>query len=373
MDALGIIFAYSEEGNLREICEERTMASVSFGGKYRQIDFVLSNFANSEIYNIALIAKDNYNSLIEHVGLGKEWDLDRKRGGLRFFTPLASVSSRGGVYRGRVDAIACHMNAIKKSIAEYVIISSSSIIYNLDFNEMLEYHNQKNADITMAYTNEIPGYEKVPTGYPLCMFDENNRLMEMHINKEDGSSFPDSCGMGVFIMKKSLLESLVADAMSYGRFDFYTGLIRKQIKTLKIIGYEYKKHLICLNTVSGYMLGNLSLLDPEVREKVFENIVYTKVKDSVPVEYGQECNVKNCIISDGCIIEGSVENCVISRGVKIGKGSIIKDSIIMDNTTIYENAKLEDVIIDKDVIVRSGSEISGHITFPVVIKKGSII
>ncbi|MGB5824084.1 MAG: glucose-1-phosphate adenylyltransferase subunit GlgD [Proteocatella sp.] len=373
MDALGIIFAYSEAGNLREICEERTMASVSFGGKYRQIDFVLSNFVNSEVFNIAIIAKDNYNSLIEHVGLGKEWDLDRKRGGLKFFTPLASVGSRNGIYRGRVDALACHMNAIKKSIAEYVIISSSSIIYSIDFNEMLEHHQQKNADITMAYTNNIAGCEKVPTGYPLCKFDSDDRLTEMHINKEDSHSFPVSCGIGVFIMKKSLLEALVADAMSYGRFELYTGLIRKQMKTLTIKGYECKKHIICLNTVSGYMKGNLSLLEPEVREQIFENIVYTKVKDSVPVEYGEECSVKNSIIADGCIIEGSVENCVISRGVKIGKGSSVKDSVIMENTTIYANTKLEDVIIDKDVIVREGSEIAGHITFPVVIKKGSII
>lgn len=373
MDALGIIFTYSEAGNLREICEERTMASVSFGGKYRMIDFILSNFVNSEIFNIAMIAKDNYNSLIEHAGLGKEWDLDRKRGGLRIFTPLANESTRGGIYKGRVDALSCHINSIKKSMAEYVIISSSSIIYNIDFNEMLSYHQQQNADITMAYTNSISGYEKVPIGYPICTFDENQRLTELYVSKDDNDAFPISCGIGVFIMKKSLLEALVADAMSYGRFDFYTGLIRKQAKVLKIMGYEYKKHLICLNSVAGYMHGNLSLLDPKIREKVFENIVYTKVKDSIPVEYGDESNVKNSIIADGCIIEGSVENCVISRGVKIGRGSVIKDSVIMEYTSIYEDVKLDYVIIDKDVIVRKGSEISGHITFPVVIKKGSII
>lgn len=372
MDALGIIFAYSEAGNMREICEERTIASVSFGGKYRQIDFVLSNFVNSGVFNVALIAKDNYNSLIEHVGLGKEWDLDRKRGGLKFCTPLAKGGVRG-LYRGRIDALSIHMDTIKKSIAEYVIISSSSIIYNLDFKEMLEYHKQKNADITMAYTKGMTGCQKVPTGYPLCKFDEDERLTELYINKDDNYAFPANCGIGVFIMKKSLLEGLVADAMSYGRFEMYTGLIRKQMKNLVITGYEYQNHLICLNSVSNYIKGNLSLLDPAIRAKVFEKIVYTKVKDSVPVEYGDEARVKNSIIADGCIIEGTVENCVISRGVKIGKGSVVRDSVIMEYTTIYENTKLTDVIIDKDVIVRQGSELAGHVTFPVVVKKGSII
>lgn len=376
MDALGIIFAYSEYGNLREICEERTIASVLFGGKYRLVDFAMSNFVNSEVLNMVLITKDKYNSLIDHVGLGKEWDLDRKRGGIRILTPLGNENTGGGgTYRGKTDALACHMRNIKRAIAEYVIISPSFIIYNIDFNELMDFHKYVNADISMVYTkitDEVQ-YQKLPLGAPLCIFDENNRLVDVYVKTEEHNNMPANCGMGIFLMKKSLLEALVADAMSFGRYDFYMGLLKKQAQSLRIMGYEYKKHYICIHSVTEYLQGNLSLLDPKIREQVFEKIVYTKVKDSVPVQYGAEAKVKNSIVADGCIIEGTVENSIISRGVRIGKGAVVKNSVIMEYTNVYQNAKLEYVIVDKDVIVRDGSEISGHITFPVVIKKRSIV
>lgn len=372
MNALGIIFTYSEFANLREISDDRTMASVSFGGRYRLIDFAMANFVNSGIFNIALITKDSYNSLIDHVGIGTEWDLDRKRGGLSILTPYGSAGSLG-IYRGKVDALACHMKSIKSAMEEYVIISSSSMIYSIDFKVMLEYHKTRGADITMAYTRNAQSCENIPLGSPLCIFDGDQRLTDIYLNKDENCVNPVNMGIGVFVMKKSLLEALVADAMSYGRYDLYTGLLRKQINTLRIIGYEYTGNLMLLNSVTNYMQANMSLLKPEVREQVFKNTIYTKIKDSVPVEYGPNAVVKNSIIADGCIIEGTVENCIISRGVRIGKGSVIKDSIIMEYTTILEHAELDYVIIDKDVIVRNASQISGHITFPVVIKKGSII
>ena len=198
-------------------------------------------------------------------------------------------------------------------------------------------------------------------------------MTDIYLNKDESCTNPVNLGMGIFVMRKSLLEALVADAMSYGRYDIYTGLIRKQLNALRIMGYEYTGNLMLLASVTNYMQANMSLLDPQIREQVFENTIYTKIKDSVPVEYGPQASVKNSIIADGCIIEGTVENCIISRGVRIGRGSVIKDSIIMEYTTILENSELDYVIIDKDVIVRNSSQISGHITFPVVIKKGSII
>lgn len=375
MDALGIIFAYAEYGNLRELCEERTIASVLFGGKYRLIDFTMSNFVNSEVLNMVLITKNKYNSLIDHVGLGKEWDLDRKRGGLRILTPFGNEGSEGGAYRGKTDALACHMKNIKRTIAEYVIMTPSFLIYNMDFNDLMGFHKYVGADISMVYTklqNEEE-YDRIPIGAPLCIFDENNRLVDVYVKSEEHRGLPANCGMGIFLMKKSLLEALVADAMSFGRYDFYMGLLKRQTQSLRIMGYEYKKHYICLTSVKEYLQGNLSLLDPKIREQVFEKVVYTKIKDSVPVQYGQEAQVKNSIIADGCVIEGTVENCIISRGVRIGKGAVVKNSVIMEYTNVYPNARLEYVIVDKDVIVRNGSDISGHITFPVVIKKRSIV
>ena len=372
MNALGIIFTYSEFANLREISDERTMASVSFAGRYRLIDFAMSNFVNSGIFNIALITKDSYNSLIDHVGIGTEWDLDRKRGGLSILTPYGGAAT-GGIYRGKVDALSSHMKSIKSSMAEYVILASSSLIYSVDYREMIEHHKATGADITMAYTRNAQSCENIPLGAPIFTFDHENRMTDIYLNEDESCTNPVNLGMGIFVMRKSLLEALVADAMSYGRYDIYTGLIRKQLNALRIMGYEYTGNLMLLASVTNYMQANMSLLDPQIREQVFENTIYTKIKDSVPVEYGPQASVKNSIIADGCIIEGTVENCIISRGVRIGRGSVIKDSIIMEYTTILENSELDYVIIDKDVIVRNSSQISGHITFPVVIKKGSII
>ena len=258
-------------------------------------------------------------------------------------------------------------------MAEYVILASSSLIYSIDYRDMIEHHKATGADITMAYTRNAQSCEHIPLGAPLCTFDHENRMTDIYLNKDESCVNPVNLGMGVFVMRKSLLEALVADAMSYGRYDIYTGLISKQLNALRIMGYEYTGNIMLLSSVTNYMQANMSLLNPEIREQVFENTIYTKIKDSVPVEYGPQASVKNSIIADGCIIEGTVENCIISRGVRIGKGSVIKDSIIMEYTTILENSELDYVIIDKDVIVRNSSQISGHITFPVVIKKGSII
>lgn len=374
-NVLGIIFSYSDRENLRELTKLRALSSVPFAGKYRIIDFILSNYVNSNIYDVSIITRSNFHSLVDHLGSGKEWDMTRKRGGLRILSPLSNPGSMddGILYRGTIEALYKNMHAIKRAMADYVILSGSSIICSVDYQDVLKRHIETNADITALYTRSLNGSKKIPPNVSIYSFDDRERLNGITLNKDEINDQDLPWSIGTFVMRKSLLESLVADAMSYGRYDFYQDILYRLMGSLNIVGYEYRKHLFEISTVTGYMKANLSLLSTDVRNKVFEKPVYTKVKDSVPALYCSGCSVSNSIISDGCKIEGTVINSVISRGVKVGKDSVVKNSIIMQNTEIMNNVMLDHVILDKDVIVRDNRRLSGHETYPVVIEKLSIV
>jgi glucose-1-phosphate adenylyltransferase, GlgD subunit len=372
--ALGIIFSYSQRENLREMTKLRTLSSVPFGGKYRIIDFILSNYVNSGINDVSIIARNNFHSLMDHVGSGKEWDMTRKRGGLRILSPLSNPGATDtGIYRGTLDAIAKNMHSIRRSMSEYVIISGCNVIYSLDYNDVIRSHIENNADITAVYADNVKENMILPCGVATLQMDGQNKVHEVgFVNEEEHQQNAFWC-IGCFVIRKSLLESLVADAIAYGRYDLYRDILQRLAGSLRIIGYEYKKYLFEISSVSRYMQANMSLLKADVRKKVFEMPVYTKVKDSVPTFYSTDCHVSNSIIAEGCTIEGSVTNSILSRGVKIGKGTVINNSIIMQNTEIMKNVSLDHVILDKDVIVRESRQLAGHETYPVVIEKLSIV
>jgi glucose-1-phosphate adenylyltransferase len=373
MNVLGIVFSYCDRVNLRELTKIRTLSSVPFGGKYRVIDFILSNFVNSGIYDVSIITRNNYHSLIDHVGSGKEWDLTRKIGGLRILSPYSNPGvTDTGTYLGTNDALSKNMHSIKRSKADYVIITGSSMIYNINFDDVIRSHLERNADITAVYANPKEG-DPIPPGVAMLRLDERERLSELSFNNDEFNMQRVPISLDTFVMRKSLLESLIADSVAYGRYDFYRDIIQKLCGNLNIMGYEHKKIYIDLSSVSDYMKENMRLLSENIREQIFENPVYTKVKDSVPVRYLSGSQVSNSIISDGCTIEGTVINSILSRGVVIGKGAVVKNSIIMQNTEVMKNVSLDNVILDKDVIVRENRQLVGHETYPVVIEKKSII
>ena len=374
MNALGIIFSYSDRENLRELTKRRTLASLPIAGQYRIIDFPLSNMVNSGIFDVSVIARNNYHSLMDHLGAGKEWDLVRKRGGLRVLTPFARHDSdKPGIYRGMIEALAYNMHSIRRSMAEYVVLSGSSILCNIDFRDLLETHIRTGADITAAYAREPGGYEMIPNNAPVMYFNEQNRLYNITMKTDDFSTTESTWGLDVFVVRKSLLESLVSDSMSYGRFDFNEDILKRLVNNLNFLGYEYKGYLLEVNSVAGYMQTSMMFLDPEFRSRIFEKPVYTKNKDSVPTRYYEGCYVNHSMIADGCRIEGTVENSIISRGVRVAKNAIVKNSIVMQNTEIMRDVVLDHVILDKDVIVREYRSLSGHATYPVIVEKGSIV
>ncbi len=374
MRAMGIAFSYSERENLRELTKMRTLGSLPMAGKYRMIDFLISNFVNQGIFFVNVIARENYHSLMDHLGSGKEWDLIRKRGGLRVLTPYGmSEDGRTGLYRGSIEAISNNMHSFNRSILDLCIIAETSILHSIDYNHLIDTHLESHADITAVYSRLLNGHPTVPMDVPVFHFNENDRLCDLTINKDDVNDQDAAWSIGVYVIRKSLLESLVADAMAYGRYDFNQDIVKRLSGSLNIRGYEYKGYLLEVSSVSGYMKANMNFLNSDFRAKAFEKPIYTKSKDGVPARYYEGCSVKNSIISDGCKIYGKVENSVISRNVIVREGAVVKDSVIMQNTEIMKGVSLDHVILDKDVIVRENRVLSGHITYPVVVEKGSIV
>ncbi|HHX13519.1 MAG TPA: glucose-1-phosphate adenylyltransferase subunit GlgD [Clostridiales bacterium] len=374
MKVLGIIFSYSTRENLRELTKRRTLASLPVGAKYRIIDFPLSNMANHGIHEISVICRNNYHSLIDHLSAGKEWDLERKRGGLRVLTPYDRMAGNEPVlYRGMIEGLANNMDSLHRSRADYVILSGTSVIYNVDFKELLRNHIASGADITAVYADNYNGSHFVPNGSPIYHLDDDDRLADLTINPEESEQPNTRWGIDLIVMRKYLMESLVADAIAFGRYDFDLDILKRLAGSLYIKGVRYEGHLLEISNVPGYMKANMKLLDSEFRARVFRDPVYTKHKDSVPTRYFEGCHIRNSMISEGCRINGVVENSLISREVKIGRGAVIRNSIIMQNTEIMNDVLLDNVIIDKDVIVREHRSLAGHSTYPVVVEKGSIV
>lgn len=375
MNTLGIIFSYTDRANLRELTKRRTLSSLPIAGKYRMIDVILSNYVNSGVTDVSIITKDNYHSLMDHVGAGKEWDLTRKKGGLRVLTPFSSpeMPVHAGMYRGDVEALSRNMHSIRRSMAEYVVLSGSGTLYSMNYKDVVEKHIETKADITAVYTRSMNGSKIVPPGVVIFDMDEDGKIKDLKYNTNGTEEQDAAWGIGAVVIKKSLLESLVADAMSYQEYDFYEGIMKRLASTLNIRGYEYTGYVMEISSVTDYMNANMALLDSAMADKFFEKPIYTKIKDSVPVQYCDGCKVKNSIIADGCKIEGTVENSIISRGVRIGKGTVVKNSIVMQNTEIMENVVMDHVILDKDVIVRENRQLIGHETYPVLVEKLSIV
>jgi glucose-1-phosphate adenylyltransferase len=372
-DAFGLIYAGEQNMNLRELVYHRTVGALPVGGRYRAIDFVLSNMVNSGIRNIGVIAQRSYHSLMDHLGSGKEWDLSRKNDGL-FILPPFSSSDNKGEYRGVVDALKGVMSYVMRSKQQYCILSGSYTIYNRTYDDALRYHIETGADITMLYSREETDFFRGERFKDVRLhLNEEGRLIDLEIN----SPLTDSkmVGMDAYIIRKELLEYLVEDCASRGKFNFVSDLLMNNINRLKIMGFLHEGYVGRLHSVASYYKLNMDMLKEDISKDLFygENQIYTKIKDEVPAKYSKTSNVKNSLVANGCRIEGEVENSILFRSVYVGKGAKIKNSIIMQDSEVYNNADLEYVILDKSVNIRQGRRLVGDQVFPVIIRKGAIV
>ncbi|NLK70140.1 MAG: glucose-1-phosphate adenylyltransferase subunit GlgD [Clostridiales bacterium] len=367
---LGIIFANMHDSTVSDLTKQRTMGSVLFGGRYRMIDFPLSNMVNSGIHEVGVITKANYQSLLDHVGSGREWDLSGKKGGLHLLPPFGHVGS--GIYRGRIEALDGAWNFIEHSQAEYVLLSDCDTVTTIDYRPAIESHIESNADITAIYSKGFYNSAKNQSATVFGM-DETGRVNDVMINPQMIGEC--NIGLNMFIMSKPFLKKIVKEAMSRSLYSFRRNILQGKKDEFKIMGYEHTGYYSKIDSLNSYYESNMALLDTEIRKKLFKQSapIYTKVRDNGPVKYGLESKINNSLIADGCIIEGTVENCVLFRGVKVGKNTVVKNCILMQNTIVEDDCNLNYVITDKNVQVGKGRVITGSETYPLFIGKNATI
>lgn len=365
-NVLGLIFSNTYDNYLNEVTAVRSMGSVPYGCRYRLIDFQLSAMVNSGIGKVGIITKSNYQSLMDHVGHGRAWDLSRKNGGLFLLPPFNIGTS--GVYSGKIDALSGAMNFLRNSEEEYILMTDCNAVYNVDFSEMFAYHEAKGADITIAYkTQEAPQIKEL-TKFELA---EDGRISS--VSRQNGEKANYS--LNVIFMRKSLLERLISEAKGLGFRSFTEDILQRQVNSLKIYGFEFDGYVKVIDGLRSYFEANMDLLKKDNRQALLskEKPVFTKVKDDVPAIYGLSSHVSNSLIADGCVIEGTVENSVLFRGVHVGKGAVIKNCVLMQNAYVSDNVNLNCVIADKNVVIKPNKNLSGDEKFPVYIGKEIVI
>ena len=372
-NTLGLIFSENPEANLGVLMNSRALAAVPVGGRYRIIDFMLSNMVNSGIANVGITTGHRHQSLNDHLGSGKAWDMARKENGLFILPPPENIDNNMRL-AGGIDNINSAMSYLRRSHQEYVLISDCNTICNINFEEVIEYHMENEADITVIYTAIDQLSTKELGRHIMLDVDETGLVTDIQIYpKRQKSSFSY---MHMRYIKKDLLIDLVDDCLAHDEHSLSKDILLKSLKSRKIYGYEFKGYKKKIDSIKSFFEFNLELLEPEVRHELFgndESSIYTKVKDSVPTRYGKNAEVVNSFIADGCYIDGDVENCIIFRGVKVGKGSKLKNAVIMQNSQIMENCTVENAIFDKEVVLRENKKMIGQETYSLMIGKRTIV
>ena len=375
-NAMGIIFPNSYDSLVPELVSHRLMASIPFASRYRMIDFLLSSMVNSGIDNISIILRQNYRSLMDHLGSGREWDLTRKNGGLNIIPPF---SERGiKVYSGRVEALNNILPLLRSSKEKYVVLSDANIAANIRFDEVIAEHEASGANVTMLYykadLSTRSGYTRKDTDdfYYTLQLNEDNRVNEIHINAQDVGVQNHS--MNIYVVDREFLITQVEDATVRGKIYFERDVLLPNLDKFLVKAYEFTGYVALINSIKSYFDENMALLKQENADALFAgNNIYTKVRDDNPTRYTATAQAKNIMAADGCVIEGTVENCVLFRGVKIAKGAVVKNCILMQDTVIAENTTAEYLITDKNVTITANQEVKGTTSYPMYIAKRKIV
>lgn len=372
-NTLGLIFSENPEVNLGELMTSRSLAAVPVGGRYRIIDFMLSNMVNSGIVNVGITTGFKHRSLTDHLGSGKDWDMARKENGLFVLSPPENTDGSVRI-SGGIDYINSAMSYLKRSRQEYVVISDCNTICNINFEDAMEFHSKNEADITVIYTKVEKLAASELSKHIMLGIDEDGRVTDIQLYpKRQKTEFSY---MHMLLIKKDLLIELADDCLAHDEHGIAKDILLANLKKLAIYGYEYTGYCKKIDSVKSFFEFNLELLQPEVRHELFNadgSAIYTKVKDSVPTRYGRNAEVINSFIADGCSIDGYVENCIIFRGVKVGKGSRLKNAIIMQNSQIMDNCTVENAVFDKEVILKENKKMIGQTTYPLLIGKRTIV
>lgn len=374
-NTLGIIIGFDSNNDLRELSEHRPVASVPFGGRYRVIDFMMSNLVNSGCYQVAVLMRDKYQSLLDHLGSGKDWDLSRKRGGMFLLPPNAFAPKSSPLvtenYHTSLEALGSISDMLNKNKSEHVLICSADIVANIPLDEVMKEHKKSEADVTIVCTKNTEG----------GAFDMFLDLSPRHEVEDirNGDNMGGKCkykSMGIYIMKRKYLLQLLADCVTHNLRSFERDAMQHVFgRKDKIHGYVFDKYSAKIENVKGYFTASMDMLDKDIRDQVFlkNRPILTKIYDEAPTYYGEDAEVNDSLIADGSRIEGKVENSIVFRGCTIAKDAVIKDSIVLPNSKIDQGVELSYVVTDKGVTVREHRKMMGSAGYPVAIAKNATV
>ena len=369
-DLHGILFAYRSDANLGELTRPRNTCSLPFGGRYRLIDFMLSNCVNAGITDVGVVVHQSYQSLLDHLGSGKDWDLSRKHGGLRILPPFSYTEQGHGEYRGSMEALAGVYDYLEDIRQDYVLLAWGDTAINLPVSEVFEQHLSSGADITVVCTPTLKG---APRFSEYVEVSEEGRITDLSIHPTAADKALES--LEIYVLSKRLLMDMVDYCAAHDVSNFSRGVLQPRMKSLKMMPYVHKGYVGRFQSVGDYYQRSMELLDPAVRADLFNPArpIRTKDQSNPSTYYGPESVSKCSLVADGCQIEGEVSNSILARGVIVEKGAKVSDSVLMQGTVVKAGVSLSYVIADKDVTVNEGRMLMGHATYPLAIAKGSVV
>ena len=370
MTAVGLIFSNIHDNNIPELTKMRTLGSVPFGGRYRLVDFALSSMVNSGITKIGIVTHNNYQSLMDHLGNGKDWDLARRSGGIKILPPYISAfenEASNKYYSSRLEALLGTVNFFNRCNEDYVVMSDCDVICNVDLNDVIEQHIRTEADIT--FVTKMTTHSSHET-VSVVECDKDGIITDI-VDRKNVSK-KSRVYINIMVLKRTYLLTVLEIAISRGYTSFMRDVVRKNIKKEKYMIYDYQGCYAHIGSMESYFDCSMQLLESETREQLFgikNRPVLTKIRNSAPTRYCDGAKVSNSVVAEGCVIEGTVENSIIFRGVHVGKGAVVKNCILFQDTYVCQNAELNCVITDKNVMIKDKRKLSGHQTMPFYIGK----
>ena len=367
-EVMGILFTNVHDEYLGELTKKRAVASIPFGARYRLIDFSLSNLVNAGISKVGVITKANYQSLMDHIGSGKYWDLDRKKGGLFILPPYNTVES--GLAESKVDALGGIMTFLRRSTEKYIVMCDANVVSNVDIDAIIQYHKQRKADVTFAYKNGVmPRNDHDRISFTL---GKNGKVTDIRL---DDSGTNCNFSLHMVVLERELLISLIKEAQSKNLKHLTRDVFMSKANELEYFGYKVDTYAAVIDSCESYVKANIDLLDKKVRDKLFcsERPIYTKNRDNMPAKYDIGAAVTNSLVGDGAVIKGTVKNSIIFRDVTVGANTVIENCIIMQGCTVGKNVVLKYVAADKNTVISDNSEITGNKNYTVILPKETTV
>lgn len=355
IDCLGIVTFENDRHEIAGLSRYRTIPAISFLGRYRIIDFVLSNMVNSRIDHIKVLVKNKPRSLIEHIGSGSQYNINSKSGSLEIL--YSDEPTLNKLYFTDLALMRQYADIIEESNQDYIVIAPSFMLAKINYQDALKQHVDSGADITVIYKN----VHDADTNFLKChkLSFEAGKIVDSNLNQADEKDA--SISLETYVMSKKFFLKLLKEAAKTSELYTLKEFMTARARNMDVRGYEYKGYLRCINSLQQYFDTNMELIDHQKAMELFdpEWPVYTKTNDSAPAFYSPTSKVKHSLIANGCAIRGEVENCVIGRGAVIKKGAVVKNCILLPQAVVEENAHLEYAVLDKHADVKYVKEIKG--------------